>query len=31
MPCFEANGVGGAGGEGTTEPNTGTKNTTGLL
>lgn len=28
MPCFEANGVGGAGGEGTTEPNTGTKNTT---
>lgn len=22
MPCFEANGVGGAGGEGTTEPNT---------
>ena len=28
MPCFEANGVGGAGGEGATEPNTGTKNAT---
>ena len=28
MPCFEANGVGGAGGGETTEPNTGTKNAT---
>nr|DAT45997.1 MAG TPA: capsid scaffolding protein [Caudoviricetes sp.] len=28
MPCFEANGVGGAGGEGTTEPNTGGEGTT---
>lgn len=28
MPCFEANGVGGAGGGETTEPNTSTKNAT---
>lgn len=28
MPCFEANGVGGAGGEGTTEHNTGGEGTT---
>ncbi len=28
MPCFEANGVGGASGEGTTEPNTGNNNST---
>lgn len=28
MPCFEADGVGGASGEGATEPNTGTSDTT---